>query len=496
MSFIDELIEKIMNKQRRKRTLLIEESKKSETQNETQDVEETIEPKEIKVEYFSRVEEGKLIHDVRIVYDGEIIPVGNLSSKKDDNNLEYQAEKSIREIVNEIQKVINPLNESESTYGLEKLKEETKNVLQRISQKNPNFVLDEEVMDFIEDFKPEQVIDYEQLDKLPKKIDVDKLTHSQKKQISIKMRKRMKELEQIRTTENAWADREKIISFIQSIENIPENTLMDAKKETSNQEHGLNEETAKLMNEEIENIKNEDGELYSVYLKIEEKRVWKKIRTEIIKYANDSKMNREGFIELIKAIGELNKYELKDIQKGFSSQILGYIIDEKDEKTSEEKVDVERAEDEKLDIETYIEKIRKNDLLLTRMITSKFPDMENKDKILSFFHSRIASLGQLSNKKKNTLRKFIETTDYKDEYTTETKQFLLLASQIEKVYIKSQFKDLLEISNERKTANMNAFKENIAYTVIKDKDKKQSTTRINGEDITKENLTKEDFTKE
>ena len=43
---------------------------------------------------------------------------------------------------------------------------------------------------------------------------------------------------------------------------------------------------------------------------------------------------------------------------------------------------------------------------------------------------------------------------------------------------------------------MNAFKENIAYTVIKDKDKKQSTTRINGEDITKENLNKEDFTKE
>ena len=112
--------------------------------------------------------------------------MGNLSSKKDDNNVENQTEKSIREIVNEIQKVINPLNESESTYGLERLKEVTKNVLQRISQKNPNFVLDEEVMDFIEDFKPEQVIDYEQLDKLPKKIDVDKLTHSQKKQISIK----------------------------------------------------------------------------------------------------------------------------------------------------------------------------------------------------------------------------------------------------------------------------------------------------------------------
>lgn len=487
MSFIDELIEKIIGKQRKDNILRIEGAKENETKN----IEETIEPKNIEVKYFSKVEDGIHKHDVRIVYDGETIPVGNLFSKKDDK--EFQAEKSIREIVNEIQKVINPLNESESTYGLERLKEETKNVLQRISQKNPNFVLDEEVMDFIEDFKPEQVIDYEQLDKLPKKIDVDKLTHSQKKQISIKMRKRMKEVEQIRTPENAWEDREKIISFIKSIENIPVNTLMDAKTETSRQENGLNEENKELMNEEIENIKNEDGELYSVYLKIEEKRVWKKIRTEIIKYANDSEMSREDFKELIKAVGELNRYELKDIQKGFSSQILGYIIDEKDEKTSEEKVEIERAEDEKLDIETYIEKIRKNDLLLTRMITSKFPDMENKDKILSFFHSRIASLGQLSNKKENTLREFIETTDFKDEDNTETKQFLLLASKIEKVYIKSQCKDLLQISNERKTASMNAFKENIAYSAINGKDKEPSTTtRINS----REDTTKGDFTKE
>lgn len=270
MSFIDELIEKIIGKQRKDNILRIEGAKENETQN----IEETIEPKNIEVKYFSKVEDGIHKHDVRIVYDGETIPVGNLFSKKDDK--EFQAEKSIREIVNEIQKVINPLNESESTYGLERLKEETKNVLQRISQKNPKFVLDEEVMDFIEDFKPEQVIDYEQLDKLPKKIDVDKLTHSQKKQISIKMRKRMKEVEQIRTPENAWEDREKIISFIKSIENIPVNTLMDAKTETSRQENGLNEENKELMNEEIENIKNEDGELYSVYLKIEEKKSMEK----------------------------------------------------------------------------------------------------------------------------------------------------------------------------------------------------------------------------
>lgn len=484
MSFIDELIEKIVGKQRKENNLLIEGTGQDETQN----FEEAIEPKDIKVEYFSKVEEGTHIHDIRIVYDGEIISVGNLSSKKDDKNVEHQTEKSIREIVSEIQKTINPLNESESTYGLEKLKEETKRVLQKISQKNPNFVLDEEIIDFIEEFKPEQVIDYEQLDKLPKKIDVDQLTHSQKKQISIKMHKRMKELEQICTPENAWEDREKIISFIKSIENITVNTLMDAKTETSKQEHGLNEEDTELINEKIESIKNEDGELYSVYLKIEEKRVWKKIRSEIIKNANDSEMNREEFKELIRAIGELNKYELKDIQRGFSSQILAYIIDEKDEKKDEEKVNVESSKVERLDIETYIEKIRKNDLLLTRMITSKFPNMENKDIILSFFHNRIANLGQLSNKKENSLRKFIETTDFKDEDNTETKHFLLLASQIEKAYIKNQCKDLLAISNERKTANMNAFKQKIAFNAINGNQEKKVKT-------VKSNINKEDFTK-
>lgn len=487
MGFIDELIEKIVTKQKKAKTLLIEAAKEDEFQN----IEETIEPKDIKVEYFSKIEEGIHKHDVRIVYEGKTISVGNLSNSKEDNTIEHQNEKSIRNIVNEIQKNINQLNETESIYGLEKVKEETKNLLQKISQKNSNFILDKEIMDFVEEFKPEQIIDYEELDKLPKKIDVDQLTHEQKRQISIKMRKRMKELEKIRTPENAWGDREKIISFIKSIENVPVNTLMDAKMETNKQENKLNTNYKEQMNENIENIENEDGELYMVYLKIEEKRVWQKIRAEIVKYSNDSKMNREDFVEFVKAINILNKYELNDIQKGFSSQILAYMIDEKTEevKNEEEQIDNEQIDNEKLDVETYIEKIRKNDVLLTKMITAKFPDMENKNEILSFFHNRIASLGQLSNKKENSFRKFIETTELKDENNEDTKQFLLLASQIEKIYIKSQCKDLLEITNEKKTANMNAFKEKIAYSAI-------NSNELRDTNITRKNLNKEEFTKE
>lgn len=487
MSFFDELIEKIINKQRKSKTLLIEEAQTSEQQ----DIEETIEPKEIKVAYFSRVEDGVHKHDVRIVCDGEVIPVGSFSNKKGDNNLELQEEKSIREIVDEIQKIIIPLNESESTYGLERLKSETKNILQNISQKNPNFVLDEEIIDFIEEFEPEQVLDYEQIDNLPKKIDVDQLSQSQKRQISIKMKKRMKELENIHTLDEAWEDREKIISFMKSIENIPVNTLMAAKKGNYQQKEEINDETVKLINEEIENIKNEDGQLYSVYLKIEEKRVWKKIRTEIIKYAYDSqnnKMEKEDFRELIRVITELNKYELKDIQKGFSSQILGYIIDEKEENTNEEKIEIERPEEEKLDVETYIEKVRKNDVSLVKMITLKFPNMEEKDEILSFFYNRIASLGQLSNKKDNSLRNFVETTTLKDEDATETKQFLLLASQIEKTYITNQCKDLLETTVKRETASAKAFRENMAFSAINSKkeDKEESSKTSNiSEDRTK-----------
>ena len=111
-----------------------------------------------------------------------------------------------------------------------------------------------------------------------------------------------------------------------------------------------------------------------------------------------------------------------------------------------------------------------------------------KDEILSFFHNRIASLGQLFNKKDNSLRKFIETTTLKDEDATETKQFLLLAAQIEKIYITNQCKDLLETTVKRETASAKAFRENMAFSAINSKkeDKEESSKTSNiSEDRTK-----------
>ena len=349
-------------------------------------------------------------------------------------------------------------------YELDNLKERVKCVLQEITQNNSNFVLDEEIINFINDFKPEQVIDYKELDNLPKKIDIDKLTPSQKREISTKMRTRIKELNQISTPDDAWKDREKILSFIKSIENILSNPFEDANIE--NNKKGSSKET--------NNIPNEDGALYSVYLKIEEKRIWKNIKLTIAKYANNNEMDKEDLNKLMEAIRILNTYELHDIQRGFSSEILTYIINQMKE----------------MDTEKYLEEIKENDLLIAKMINSKFPNMENKDKILPFFYSRIASLGQFSDKKGNLLRKFIETTDFIDEDNTETKQFLLLASQIEKIYIKSQYKDLLEISNEANKANMKSFKERVATNIIiTDKNKTRNEFKPNLEKD--ENMTKE-----
>lgn len=481
MSIINEFIEKLIGKQRKEKKLLIEEGKIS---NPSPNIEEqTNEQKEIRVEYYSKVENGIHKHDVRINYDGEVIPLGNLSNKKDEDNIEYKTDETIRDIVREIESNIRPLSKAESIYELDDLKEKVKDILQQISHKNPNFVVDEEIMDFIDNFKSDQTseqLNYKEINNyLTKAIDVKKLTEEQKKKISTQMETRMKELGEIHTPDDAWEDRGKILSFIKSIENIPSNPLVIANIKSKKQGKELNEETSKLVAREIKNIENEDGALYSVYLKIEEKRIWKKIKLTISKNAEDNEMNKEDLNKLMESIGKLNTYELHDIQSGLSSEILTYIIEQMKE----------------MDTEKYLEEIKYNDALLAKMINSKFPNMESKDKILPFFYNRMACLGQLSNKKENILRKFIETTDFKDEDYTETKQFLLLASQIERTYIENLGKDLIESkikanTNAYETTKTNTFKEKIAYNV--NTDERKTNSEPNKANIEKS----EDFTKE
>ena len=76
----------------------------------------------------------------------------------------------------------------------------------------------------------------------------------------------------------------------------------------------------------MEQIKNEDGALYSAYLKLEEKRVLKQIRKVITNYnLSGSNVDMTEVREANQAMRYI-KGEIDTTKGGFSPEILEYII--------------------------------------------------------------------------------------------------------------------------------------------------------------------------
>ncbi len=388
------------------------------------------------------------------IYIGKMYVRTDIENQKGDMNF--------KEIVNEIKTAVDTMEMARNGEELEKAKKNIKAKLKNLSTKNVQFKLDKNIIAYIDDYSiKEEKIEYEKIDKL---VDVVKeMSAPEIIKLGEQLSNRVNTLETIRTPEDAYKHKDSLISYMKEKEDVPENPIIDANSKSIGEGKPLDEATVLSIAKEMEQIKNEDGALYSAYLKLEEKRVLKQIRKVITNYnLSGSNVDMTEVREANQAMRYI-KGEIDTTKGGFSPEILEYII-----RTIKEE-----------DIGSYTKNYKKSDSKLYDKVKNEMNiKAKDKEEILEFLSARMECLGQLHYKGKDgktrtgrkTLRKFIEDTNFKDEDDRETKEFLYIIAQIEKEHIKTECVPAVEkynSSREEKTKETrdSSFKESLHYDI-------------------------------
>ncbi len=286
----------------------------------------------------------------------------------------------------------------------------------------------------IEKIIPDISIDYENVDKLvPSKdaIDLSSVSNETIKEVGQEVQERVDELNSIKSEEDARlykdsleafmtheeidTDREKILlSFIEKIDKLDTETII---------------ETLKVI--EDKDIKY--SKLYPIYLRIQEKRIMKKVQMYLIGLKSTEKFP-DGQIE--KFLEILEQQKIEDIEgNDLNSVMAGFIGNENNE------------------LEQYIKNDRKVDIDMVkyiRMAEVEEEKLPEKEEILTYLENRIASLRQVGKSfEKFELRTYIEDTGFKDADETEQNIFLYNVAEMEKQHLIAKYGDILDRYNEK-----------------------------------------------
>ena len=454
---------------RRKEKIHMLEAHNNRENDTEQDIEEM--PK-IQIKVFPQKNDSKMEYSIEMFAGQEkITKVGNIT-----NLQELDGIATLKNVAKEIEDAITPIETARNSYALSRAKEAAKMTLQSINKEEIEFLLNDDVISYIDNYEPKELLNYEDLARLDRKIDITGLSNQEIVKIGKQLEDRLNVLNKIKTPEDAYNDKENLIYYMQAREQSSANPIIEANMQSIEEGKTLDKDTVIRISKNMEQLNNEDGSLYSAYLKIEEKRVWKKIE-RILKKDLVHSNNSQSYEGLWKDIRALNNYQIKDIEGGFSAEILEYMIDELKQK----------------DIENYTNLAKDADMRLAQRLTSDFGNTPEKIQILQFLHARIGSLGQLSkgtSGKHKVLRDYVANTDFKDEDITESKQFLLLVCNVEKQYIEKEYSQIIdlykqgEIEENKEKHEKNTFKENLFVT----------TTPLKSQTIsTKSNIDKEEI---
>lgn len=327
-------------RRKRKSPLLLEEGKTQEAQKPKEDT--------VDVQIFSkRMEGSKIEYSIVLKSEENSILVGRTYSSSEENTAKNVELKRIARKVKEAVYLVSTENEK-SQYFIEKAKKEAKEKMQEMADKE-GVTLTKNVMQYID------------------KYESYKSSDSKREKMTDEDEKRLQELESIKTPDDAYACKQSLIAYMKKIEKVPVNPIIEANIKSLQEGKKLDDETVKRIATYMEESGNEDGLLYSVYLKIEEERIWRQLKTRLAQYSNESE-NKEITDEVYQLSGlidDMDKYELPDERKEFSDSILQYMIDEMKEKN----------------IETYIENVKDKDTFLARSINTKCPGIQDKTEI-------------------------------------------------------------------------------------------------------------------
>lgn len=365
---------------------------------------------------------------IKINLNGTLIPIAEVTGNGDRSSLK-EMNRAVTRVMDSIQ--IKTKTEDELEFKKKKAKSELEE-LGRVY----GFTLLPELDNVLNCYLPNQEIDYSKLNKiLPKTIDISKMSQNQVLNFGKILDERLKLLETLKTPEDVKGKKKGIISFMKSQETEdPLGAVVAANLESVNSKgkETLDLSTLLACAKCLKTLDNEDAIMYSVYLKLEEKRILKKVQEEI--EATRTEDNGERIDSL-----------LSEVEKMKMGITLGQTLEQKDLTIVEYMMAIRYDRD----IERYANTIAKKDMDVRRyVLDNKTP---NAIAISEYFSSRIASLGQVTQIREQRaigkvvpLRRIIEETSFKDPDERESDEFLLQVGQLEKDYIRNNYSELLE----------------------------------------------------
>lgn len=382
------------------------------------------EESKIDVKIFPRRVGDIIEYSIMLISGEESVPIGKLCNEVDSNQ-----KVDLKKIANEIKGAIQPITNAKNQYSRDRSKNEAKEILQKVADRE-KMSLTSDVINYINQYGIQPI----QLD--------DGQTESRKKYQEVI--KRLEELENIKTADDAYAQKESLEKYMMKTEKVSLNPILEASIKGLKEGKKLDDDTVKRIAQNMEKLKNEDGLLLGTYFELKQKEIWRYFKEKVVQYGKtleDENMKSE-FQSLVEDMAQVDKYYLPDIKDGFSPSILEYMINEMRERN----------------IENYIENVKEKDSSIARRI-SEFKEMPDRIAIMEFLYARVGSFGQVSYKStlkgNEVLRNYVANTDLKDKDNTESKEFLLLVANIERDYLLNEYETM------KKTNGTKSFKDKI-----------------------------------
>lgn len=243
-------------------------------------------------------------------------------------------------------------------------------------------------------------------------------------------------LEAFMTYQETETDRGKILlQFIEKIDELDPETIIATLKA-------------------IEDKDTKYSKLYPIYLRIQEKRIIKKVQMYLIGLKSQEKIpdgQIEKFLEL------LDEQQIENIENtNINELISGFTGSENDQ------------------VAQYIRGERRIDFEMIRYINSIEDESEEKEEVLTYLKSRVASLRQVGKEfEKFDLRPYIEDTEFKDKDETEQDIFLYEVAEIEKKYLLARYNELQGKYSERNNVKPQSLEEYNRQLSEKEKEKEK-----------------------
>lgn len=287
---------------------------------------------------------------------------------------------------------------------------------------------------------PELQVDYVNYEKqLPQAVDIGHIPLDELMEYGEALATRLQTLKSITRPEDTASYETSLINFMKAKEKDATPgailaMLPDSKNETT--ETIIRRNAILECAETAQRVQSEDNLIYSAYLKLEERRILTKLQEDLQHLPTDE-VTALRVKELVDML-ETTKIHPKDQQgaslfldEAMDNAVSGFMSEVLQENS----------------VSTYLSSGLRKDLMVKAFIT-QHPEFEQGDQAAAFLTTRMRSSGQVTDiPKGDSLRAFIENTDYKSEKDGESQKFLFSIAKMEEQHIEAFYSPIIEAYN-------------------------------------------------